>query len=147
MTAILLSVFLVSLDRTILATAIPSITDEFHSLNDIGWYASSFMLTASCFQLLLGRVYTFYTPKYVFLSLIAIFEIGSAICGAAPNSIAFIIGRAIAGIGSAGILNGAIILMVTVLPLEKRPAYQGLFGAVFGLSSVSGLARSIVFVN
>jgi len=121
MTSILLTLFLVALDRTIIATAIPKITDDFNSLSDIGWYGSAFMLTSSCFQLLLGRLYTFYTPKYVFLTLIGVFEIGSAICGAAPNSIAFIIGRAIAGIGSAGLTAGAVILMVTVVPLAKRP--------------------------
>ena len=96
------------------------------------------MLTASCFQLPLGKVYTFYSPKWVFLSLIGVFEIGSVICGAAPNSVAFIIGRAIAGVGSAGIMNGAIILMVSIIPLKKRPQYQGFFGAVFGVASVIG---------
>ena len=125
-------------DRTIIATAIPKMTDEFHSLNDIGWYGSAFMLTSCCFQLLLGRVYTFHTPKYVFLIIIALFEIGSAICGAAPNSVAFIIGRAIAGVGSAGIMSGAVILMVEVVPLRKRPMYQGFFGACFGVASVVG---------
>ncbi|WPH05121.1 MFS-type efflux pump MFS1 [Acrodontium crateriforme] len=137
MTAILLAIFLTSLDKTIIATAIPKITDEFHSLEDVGWYGSAFLLTQCAFQLLLGKVYTFYSPKYVFLVLITLFEIGSAICGAAPNSVTFIIGRAIAGIGSAGIMAGGIILMVTTVPLAKRPMYQGLFGAVFGVSSVA----------
>jgi len=58
------------------------------------------MLTASCFQLLFGRIYTFYTPKYIFLGSVAVFEVGSVLCGAAPNSLAFIIGRAIAGLVS-----------------------------------------------
>jgi hypothetical protein len=88
MIAILLAVFLIALDRTIIATAIPKMTDEFHSLDDIGWYGSAFMLTSSCFQLLIGRIYTFHSAKYVFLILILIFEIGSAICGAAPTSVA-----------------------------------------------------------
>ncbi|EME45094.1 hypothetical protein DOTSEDRAFT_149923 [Dothistroma septosporum NZE10] len=138
MVAILLAVFLMALDRTIIATAVPQITNDFHSLDDIGWYASAYMLTACSFQLLFGKIYTFYSPKWVFLTMIAIFEVGSALCGAAPNSVAFIIGRAIAGTGSAGIMGGAIILMVSVLPLEKRPKYQGFFGAIFGLSSVIG---------
>jgi len=138
MSSIFVTLFLVALDRTIIATAIPKITDDFDSLSDIGWYGSAFMLTSSCFQLLLGRLYTFYTPKYVFMTLIGVFEIGSAICGAAPNSIAFIVGRAIAGIGSAGLTAGAVILMVNVVPLAKRPVYQGAFRAVFGIASVIG---------
>lgn len=84
-------------------------------------HSSAFMLTSCCFQLMFGRIYTFYTPKYVFLVLIVLFEIGSTVCAAAPNSTAFIIGRAIAGMGSAGITSGVIILMVAVVPLEKRP--------------------------
>ena len=125
-------------DRTIIATAIPKITDDFHSLNDIGWYGSAFLLTSCCFQLLLGRIYTFYTPKYVYLTIIGLFEVGSAICGAAPNSVGFILGRAIAGVGAAGIMSGSVILMVEVVPLAKRPMYQGFFGACFGVASVIG---------
>lgn len=113
-------------------------TDEFHSLDDIGWYGSAFLLTACSFQLILGRVYTFYPPKWVFLSVIFVFEIGSAICGAAPNSVTFIVGRAIAGVGSAGVMSGAVVLMVNTIPLAKRPMYQGLFGAAFGIASVAG---------
>ncbi|KND91004.1 putative HC-toxin efflux carrier TOXA [Tolypocladium ophioglossoides CBS 100239] len=138
MTCILCAIFLMSLDRTIIATAIPTMTDEFNSINDIGWYGSAFMLTTSCFQLLWGKVYTFYPAKYVFLALLGLFEVGSAICGAAPNSIAFIIGRAVAGMGSAGILSGAIVLMISAVPLAKRPLYNGFFSAVLGTSSVVG---------
>jgi len=96
------------------------------------------MLCACAFQLPFGKIFTFYTPKYVFLITIVIFEIGSALCGAAPNSVAFIVGRAIAGLGSAGIMSGGIILMLNTLPLAKRPIWMGLFGAVFGVSSVIG---------
>ena len=96
------------------------------------------MLTACSLQLLMGRIYTFYNPKQVIISAIALFEIGSAICGAAPNSTAFIIGRAIAGSGSSGIFSGAIIIIMHLLPLHKRPKYQGMVGAVFGIASVAG---------
>lgn len=96
------------------------------------------MLTNCAFQLSFGKLYSFYSVKWTFLVSIAWFEVGSAICGAAPSSTAFIVGRAIAGVGSAGIMSGAITVIVYAVPLHKRPLFQGLFGAVFGLSSVIG---------
>lgn len=125
-------------DLTIIGTATPQITDDFHSLGDIGWYGSAYLLTLCCFQLLFGRIYTFYSAKHVFLAAVTLFEIGSALCGAAPNSIAFIFGRAIAGVGSAGISSGAIVIMMHTTPIDKRPMYMALVGAVFGVASVAG---------
>ncbi|KAI2635326.1 MFS general substrate transporter [Xylaria nigripes] len=136
--SIFLALFLVALDRTIIGTATPQITQEFHSLGDIGWYGSAYQLTTAASQLLFGRVYKFYEIKSTFLMTVALFEIGSAICGAAPNSIAFILGRAIAGLGGAGIFSGVTIIMITMVPLRKRPMFQGLFGTIFGLASVLG---------
>jgi hypothetical protein len=136
--SIFVSMFLVSLDRLIISTAIPKITDDFHSVTDIGWYGSAYLLSNSAFQLMYGKLYTFFSIKTVFLTAIALFEVGSAICGAAPNSVALIVGRAVAGLGSAGIMSGAIVILIYSVPLHKRPLYQGLFGAIFGLSSVVG---------
>ncbi|AEO67052.1 uncharacterized protein THITE_2032291, partial [Thermothielavioides terrestris NRRL 8126] len=133
-----LALFLVALDRTIIATAVPRISDEFKALGDIGWYGSSYMLTTACAQLLFGRIYKFYDMKWAFLLSIVVFETGSAICGAAPTSTAFIIGRAIAGLGSAGIFSGCLLIMIPMIPLHRRPAFQGLFGMVFGIASVLG---------
>lgn len=133
-----LALFLVALDRLIIATAIPTITNDFNSLGDIEWYASAYMLTASCFMLIFGRIYGFYSPKWVFMSCILVFEIGSAVCGAAPNSKAFILGRAIAGIGGAGAFSGAIIIIMFTVPMHKRPMYSGFMGSAFGLASAIG---------
>ncbi|KAI1824004.1 MFS general substrate transporter [Xylaria intraflava] len=138
MISIFLSLFLVALDRTILGTATPQITQEFHSLGDIGWYGSAYQLTTAASQLLFGRVYKFYEVKRTFLITVIIFEVGSALCGAAPNSTAFIFGRAIAGLGSAGIFSGVTIILIMMVPLRKRPMFQGLFGTIFGLASVLG---------
>ena len=77
--------------------------------------------------MIFGKIYTFFPVKWVFLIAITIFEIGSAICGAAPNSTALIIGRAVAGIGSAGIFSGALIIIAYSIPLEKRPACKFTF--------------------
>jgi MFS family permease len=133
-----LAMFLVALDRTIIGTAVPRITDDFHSLNDVGWYASAYLITSCATQLTWGRFYTFYSSKAVYLSAIALFEIGSVVCGAAPNSNAFIVGRALAGMGSAGIFSGSVILLAAVVPLGKRPAFVGMMGSIFGISSIIG---------
>ena len=69
---------------------------------------------------------------------IAIFELGSLICGVAPNSPALIVGRAIAGLGSAGIFSGAYLIIATSAPMDKRPALMGVFGAMYGVASVVG---------
>ncbi|KAB5571953.1 major facilitator superfamily domain-containing protein [Coniochaeta sp. 2T2.1] len=133
-----LALFLVALDRTIIATAVPRITDEFGSLGDIGWYNSAYMLTTSCSQLVFGRIYKHYNMKWSFLISIVLFEVGSAICGGAPNSKSLIAGRAIAGAASAGIFTGCLMIMIPMVPLHKRPMFQGLFGMTFGLASVLG---------
>jgi MFS family permease len=88
--------------------AIPEITNEFNSLSDIGWYGSAYLMTSGGFQLIYGKLYTFYDVKTVVLCSITLFEIGSAICGAAPSSEVFIVGRAIAGLGASGILGGSV---------------------------------------
>ncbi|PWW76253.1 MFS general substrate transporter [Tuber magnatum] len=137
-TALSLAVFLVALDQTIIATAIPKITDQFGALSDVGWYGSSYMLTVCSFQLVYGKIYTFFSLKWVFLAAIGIFELGSLICGVAPDSKALIVGRAIAGLGCAGIFSGALIILAHSVPLRKRPMYTGLVGAMYGIASVAG---------
>ena len=136
--ALCLSVFCMALDNTIISTAIPRITDDFHALDDVGWYGSSYLLCTCAFQLFYGKLYTFFSVKWIYLIAILIFEIGSAVCGAAPNSTALIIGRAVAGLGSAGIFTGAILIVANTVPLRKRPTYTGLIGGMYGIASVAG---------
>ena len=121
-----------------MAPAIPSITNRFNSLDDIGWYGSAYLLTLSATPLLYGKLYGFYTLKWVFLSAITLFEIGSLICATAPSSVALIVGRAIAGIGAAGIFSGAILIIAALVPLQKRPVYTALIAAMYGIAGVVG---------
>ncbi|KZO90450.1 major facilitator superfamily transporter [Calocera viscosa TUFC12733] len=133
-----LAFFLVALDSTIIATAIPRITDDFNSLNDIGWYGSAYLLTSCAFQLVFGKLYGLFPVKAVFLVAFGFFELGSLICATAPNSIAMIFGRAIAGLGSAGIMNGLFIILADCVPLRKRAAFTGIGGSLRGIASVVG---------
>jgi hypothetical protein len=97
-----------SQDRLIISTAIPQITNEFNSAGDIGWYGAAYLITSCAFQLVFGKLYTVFSVKVTFLTSILLFEAGSALCGAAPKSIAFILGRAIAGLGSGGVMSGIV---------------------------------------
>jgi MFS family permease len=96
------------------------------------------MLTTAALQLLFGRFYTFFSIKWVFLIAIFIFEIGSLICGVANNSVTLIAGRAVAGVGAAGIFSGALTILAYSVPLAKRPIYTGAIGSMYGLASISG---------
>ena len=133
-----LSVFCVALDTTIIATAIPRITDQFHALQDVGWYGSAYLLTTCAFQLFFGKLYSLFSVKYVFLGALFVFELGSLISAVPPNSVALIVGRAIAGVGSAGIFAGTLIIIAFTTPLEKRPVFQGMMGGMYGIASVVG---------
>jgi MFS family permease len=104
----------------------------------VGWYGSAYLLCTCAFQLLFGKFYTFFSIKGTYLVAIFIFELGSLICGAAPTSNALIVGRAVAGLGCAGIFSGALIIVAHAVPLRQRPIYTGFIGAMYGVASVAG---------
>lgn len=111
---------------------------EFKAINDVGWYGSAYLLTTCAFQLFFGKLYTFLNLKWVYVVALIIFELGSFLCGIAPNSNALIVGRAVAGLGSAGIFSGAILIVANTVPLKQRPIYTGIIGGMYGLASVAG---------
>lgn len=94
-----------------------------------------------------GKFYTFLSIKLVYLSAIAVFEIGSLICGVAQNSVTLIIGRAVAGMGSAGIFSGALLILAHSVPLPRRPMFTGLIGGMYGIASVAGPLLGGVFTD
>ncbi|GAD94327.1 efflux pump antibiotic resistance protein, putative [Paecilomyces variotii No. 5] len=133
-----LAMFLVGLDNTIISSAIPKITDQFNALDDVGWYASAYMLTNCAFQLAWGKLYTFYVVKWVYLAGLFVFELGSLICAVSPNSKALIVGRAIAGVGGGGVANGSFLFIAHSVPQQQRPTYIGMMGAMYGFSAIAG---------
>jgi MFS family permease len=145
--ALILAIFLVALDMTIVATAIPRITDEFNSLDQVGWYGSAFFLTLASFQSTWGKAFKYFSIKPGFLLAIFIFEVGSLICAVANDSTTLIIGRAIAGAGGAGIGSGCYTIIAFSATPQKRPAYTGLLGATYGCASVIGPLLGGVFTQ
>ncbi|KAH8164729.1 hypothetical protein CIB48_g3495 [Xylaria polymorpha] len=112
--ALMFSSFMLALDNTILATAIPQITHDFESLDDIG-----------CI-------------KWTYTIMLLIFELGSIVCALAPNSTALIVGRAVAGLGAAGLLSGATVIISYCAALEKRAFLLALIFGIYGVGSVTG---------
>ena len=127
-----------SLDLTIVATAIPKITGEFHGLHDVSWYSAAFFMTIGGFQSAWGKAYKYFPLKTSFLVSIFIFELGSLICGAAPSSTALIIGRAIAGLGAAGIGSGTYTIIAFSAGPKRRPMFTGIIGTSYGIAAVVG---------
>ncbi|KAF4438561.1 major facilitator (MFS1) transporter [Fusarium acutatum] len=138
MLALVLSITLCSLDQTIVATAVPKITDQFGRLQDISWYGSAYFLTLGAFQSLWGKIYKFFPLKMSFLVSVFIFELGSLISAVARNSMTVIVGRAIAGLGASGIAPGVYTIPVFIAAPEKRATYTGFIGLSYGIAAVAG---------
>ncbi|KAL9040170.1 MAG: hypothetical protein Q9214_004593 [Letrouitia sp. 1 TL-2023] len=136
--ATVIAVFLIALDQTIVGTAIPKITDEFHGLKDVSWYAAAYFMTFGATQSSAGKIYEHFDLKWTFLISMSVFEVGSLICGVAPNSKSLVVGRAIAGLGGAGLsVGGTSIIAFTVRP-AKRPMMMGVIGMTYCLAAVLG---------
>ncbi|KAF2796245.1 MFS general substrate transporter [Melanomma pulvis-pyrius CBS 109.77] len=133
-----LTIFVIALDNTIIATAIPKITTVFNSLEDVGWYGSSYLLTTTSLQPSFGKIYTYFDVKYTYLFALVLFEVGSIICAAATSSPMFIVGRAIAGAGAAALFSGGMNIIGYSVPLRKRPIYIAALSSMFGIASVVG---------
>ncbi|KAL5379303.1 hypothetical protein DPSP01_008575 [Paraphaeosphaeria sporulosa] len=136
--SISLITFLLLLDQSILSTAIPHITSQFHSLPDVGWYSGAYQLAAAALQPLSGKIYTYVKIKHVFLAHLFVFELGSLICAVANSSSMLIGGRALAGLGAAGLMNGGLNILTNSTPLEKRPLYTGIMIGIGQMGLVSG---------
>ncbi|KAL3443334.1 major facilitator superfamily domain-containing protein [Aspergillus insuetus] len=126
LTSVTLAYFLFFLDLAVLSTATPAITSEFDSLVDVGWYGGAYQLGSAAFQPLAGKIYSQFSIKWTFLTFFVLFEVGSALCGAAQSSAMLIVGRVIAGVGSAGMSNGAVTTISAVLPTKKQALFMGL---------------------
>jgi MFS family permease len=125
-------------DRTIIGTAVPTISKDFSSFGDIAWYESGFLLPFCVLQLSFGRLYQHYSAKWALIGSIVLFEIGSVVCATAPSSKALIVGRVITGIGGAGVTPGSFLLITFLVPVQARPKYTGALGSVFGITSILG---------
>ncbi|EXJ70716.1 uncharacterized protein A1O5_05706 [Cladophialophora psammophila CBS 110553] len=128
-TALLLAFIIIGLDYTVLATAVPTMTKHFGTIEDIGWYTSVYRLAASSFQFLFGRLYSLFPVKRILLITLVLFAGGVLACALAPTSPFFIMGRGVTGFAAAGVIAGAFSMIIRSFPLSKRSIYAGIGGA------------------
>lgn len=130
--------FLAAIDTSMITVSVPAITTDLHALGSVAWISSAYTLAMTAFQPTFGSCYKYFKIEAVYMSCIIIFEVGSIICSFAHTGIQFIIGRAISGLGAAGISQGALCIISHVVELEKRPLYTGIVTSVFGLAICFG---------
>lgn len=121
---------LAGLDASIVATAVPAITDHFHTVADVGWYSVAYRLPICAFQFVFGKLYKLFSIKHIMLTTQCIFLVGSLVCATAVSSKIFILGRALSGFAAASMIAGAFTLLTQTVPLRLRPVYMGIIGAV-----------------
>lgn len=135
---LLLAALLSALNTSTISTATPSITNAFHSIQDIGWYSSSYLISNCAMLPLTGQVFAIFPLRMTFVTFLFIFELGNLIAGVAVSSAMVIIGRAVTGVGASGILTGVTAIITTIRPLEKRPMLIGIIMGGVAMGQVGG---------
>ncbi|MEU8705027.1 MDR family MFS transporter [Streptomyces sp. NPDC048565] len=136
--ALLLGMLLAALDQTIVSTALPTIVSELGGLDHLSWVVTAYLLAATAATPLWGKLGDQYGRKRLFQTAIVIFLIGSALCGMAQNMPQLIGFRALQGLGGGGLMVLSMAIVGDIVTPRERGKYQGLFGAVFGVTSVLG---------
>jgi len=135
---IMLSLFLASMESTVVATAAPTIVGELGGLQHYSWVFSAFMLASTTTVPLYGKLSDLYGRRKLYVIAMALFLIGSVLCGLANSMTQLIFARGLQGVGAGGILPLAFILIGEMFSLEQRTKMQGFFSGVWGVSSIVG---------
>ncbi|MEU6891984.1 MFS transporter [Streptomyces sp. NPDC046557] len=145
--ALLLGLLLAALDQTIVSTALPTIVSELGGMEHLSWVVTAYMLASTAATPLWGKLGDQYGRKKLYQGAIVIFLIGSALCGLAQNMPQLIAFRALQGLGGGGLMVLSMAIVGDIVTPRERGKYQGLFGAVFGATSVLGPLLGGLFVD
>jgi EmrB/QacA subfamily drug resistance transporter len=147
LSGLMAGMFLAALDQSIVGVALPKITSELGGLDKLSWVVTAYLLTSTASTPLWGKISDLHGRRPMFQAAIVVFLLGSLVCGFADpiaNALnvagidIMIAGRAVQGLGGGGLMSLALAVIGDIIPPRERGRYQGLFGAVFGVSSVAG---------
>jgi EmrB/QacA subfamily drug resistance transporter len=145
--ALLLVLLLASLDQTIVSTALPTIVGDLGGIAHLSWVVTAYLLASTIVTPLYGKLGDLYGRKLVLQTAIVVFLIGSALCGIAQNMTELIGFRALQGLGGGGLMVTTVAVVGDLVAPRDRGRYQGLFGGVFGVSTVIGPLIGGFFVD
>ena len=138
LSGLLLGMFLAALDQTVVSTAMKTIADRLDGQTAQAWVTTSYLITSTITTPLYGKLSDMYGRKPFYLFAIAIFVVGSVLCGTAGSIYELAVYRAVQGVGAGGLLSLAFAIVGDLVPPRERGRYQAYFMSVFGLSSVLG---------
>jgi EmrB/QacA subfamily drug resistance transporter len=145
--ALALGLLLAALDQTIVSTALPTIVGDLGGIDHLSWVVTAYLLASTAATPLWGKLGDMYGRKRLFQGVIVLFLIGSALCGLSQNMAQLIAFRAVQGLGGGGLIVLSMAIVGDIVPPRERGRYQGVFGAVFGASSVLGPLLGGVFTE
>ncbi|MFI8385801.1 DHA2 family efflux MFS transporter permease subunit [Streptomyces sp. NPDC085540] len=145
--ALLLGLLIAALDQTIVSTALPTIVSDLGGMAHLSWVVTAYMLASTAATPLWGKLGDQYGRKKLFQYAIVLFLIGSALCGIAQDMPQLIGFRALQGLGGGGLIVLSMAIVGDIVPPRERGKYQGLFGGVFGATSVLGPLLGGLFVD
>jgi len=144
---LMLGLLLAALDQTIVSTAMPTIVGQLGGMDKFVWVFSSYLIANVVSMPIFGKLSDMYGRKLFFLLGLVVFMLGSALCGTSTSMFELIVYRAIQGIGGGALMPITFTIVFDLFPPEKRGKMQGLFGAVFGISSVLGPLAGAYFTD
>lgn len=135
---LMLAMFVSSLSETVTATALPTIVGDLGGVSHMQWVTTAYILASTIMMPIYGKLGDLLGRKYLLMSALGIFIVGSAVCGFATSMEGLIAGRAVEGLGGGGLIILSQATIADVIPPRQRGKYLGILGSVFAVSTVVG---------